>query len=387
MKLSGGGRVTRVLSILFLDPCKFGSMEEYAVCLSRELDRRGWQSVLVFSQPVREPVLSHFAGTNATLLSFHRGGKLGPYRSLFGIQRRFRADVVHLHFFNQFSILPIVFRLAGARIVVFTDHVRQPQPISFRTRVLCRLWDRIVFPLFGTRVLAISEHIKRTLVGCYQMRPERVQVIPNGVNLSRFVVPSEERLRSLRDELGIGPQARVVICASNLRPEKGIDDLLRAAKQVSTSAPEALFLIVGEGPEAEPLRKLATQLHIQANVRFLGLRSDVHDLMAMADVVAVPSVWQEPAGLVVIEGMAVGRPVVATRVGGIPEYLADGEAGLLVEPRAPGQLAEALLRVLSSPLEATKMGRAGRRRVEQFFTMERWVGETIACYERALGRR
>lgn len=382
---SGAAETSRVLSILFLDPCKFGSMEEYTVCLSRELERRGWRSGVVFSEPVRDPVLSHFAGTNARLFSFQRGRRLGPYRQLVGIQRQFRADVVHFHFFNQFSILPILLRLAGAKVVVFTDHVRQPQRIGFRTRMLCRLWDRVIFPLFGTKVLAISEHIKRTLVGCYQMRPERIQVIPNGVNLGRFVVPSAERLGSLRAELGIGPQIRVVVCASNLRPEKGIDDLLRAAKQVTTSAPEALFLVVGEGPEAEPLRKLANQLGIQANVQFLGLRSDVHDLMAMADVVATPSVWQEPAGLVVIEGMAVGRPVVATRVGGIPEYLADGQTGILVDPGQPDQLAQALLRVLSSPAEAEKMGRAGRKRAEELFTMERWVNDTIRLYERALG--
>jgi glycosyltransferase involved in cell wall biosynthesis len=106
--------------------------------------------------------------------------------------------------------------------------------------------------------------------------------------------------------------------------------------------------------------------------------------MAAADVVAVPSVWQEPAGLMVIEAMASGRPVIATRVGGIPEYLEHEVTGILVQPHAPEQLARAILRLLNSATEANAMGRAGRARVETHFSMERWIGDTVELYAKAI---
>jgi glycosyltransferase involved in cell wall biosynthesis len=225
------------------------------------------------------------------------------------------------------------------------------------------------------------------LVDCFQMLPERIRVVYNAVNPARFTPLETEQQSKLRNELGIPSGQPVVVCASNLRPEKGIDHLMQAASRVLAKRPDTYFVIVGGGPLAPQLQELAVKLGIAANVRFTGLRSDVHRYMAMANVVAVPSVWQEPAGFVVIEAIACGRPVVATRVGGIPEYMADGVTGIAVDPAAPEQLANALLRLLNSPEEAAAMGRAGRTRVEDRLSIDRWVRETISLYEEALRAR
>lgn len=221
-----------VISVLHLDPRKFGSMEEYTLFLARAMRDRGWHCVLVFSKAMKEPILSQFNGSGAILEVFRNETTAGAYTDIMRIQRTHGGDIIHFHFFNQFTVLPILGRLAGARSILFTDHIRRPQQLRSLTRIECRVWDRIVLPLVGARVLAVSEHIKRTLADCYEMKPQRIQVVPNGVNLARFAPPAFGEVSSLREELNISLETPIVLCASNLRPEKGVGDLLTAAKVV-----------------------------------------------------------------------------------------------------------------------------------------------------------
>jgi glycosyltransferase involved in cell wall biosynthesis len=369
-----------VLSILYLDPCKYGSMEEYTAFLSRALREHGWRSVLVFSRLPPDDVAPHLADSGATIEVFRSTSPFRLHADLMRILWKYRAEVVHFHFFNHFSLLPIMAWIAGARRVFFTDHVRQPQPIPWSTRFKCRWFDRIVLRLLDTRVMAVSQHIQRTLVDCYQMSEKRVQVLYNGINLTRFTSIDGNQAAQLRAELRVPPGGSLVVCVAALRPEKGVLYFLRAAQLILAAKPSTVLVVVGDGPQAEELREEARRLGIDGGVRFTGLRSDVARFLAAADVVAVPSVWQDPAPLVVVEGMALSRPVVATRVGGIPELLAEGETGLLVEASEPEQLAQALLQLLDSPQRAQAMGRAGRTRVEQRFAIERWIQDTLRHY-------
>jgi len=378
-----------VMSILQLEPLKYGSKEEYMVFLSRALQKRGWKSILVFERPVPESIRPYFDGTGAVLEFYQDGSRLRRYADIFRILVKYRPEAVHFHFFNHFTILPILAWLAGPKVVVFTDELRQPNRLSLVTRLECLFWDRVVLPLLGTKVLAVSDYIKRTLVTCYGMSPKRIRVVYNGVNVERFTPLHPDEQSQIRRELGIPSDRPFVVCASHLRPEKGIGDLLRAAEIVLGKRPEVFFGILGEGPSAEELRAKAKQLGIESCVRFFGQRSDVNRFMAVADIVAVPSAkqWQDPAPFTVIEGMAMGRPVVATRVGGIPEYLADGATGLLVEPNSPPELASALIRLLDSPAEAEAMGRAGRERAMTYFSVEKCVQETLEVFDEAMGRK
>jgi glycosyltransferase involved in cell wall biosynthesis len=370
--------------VLYVEPSKFGSMEEFAVCLSRALRDRGWESVLAFSKPVGQCMLPYFTDCGATLTSFRVRERFGYYPDIVKLLRSYKPDIVHFHFFNQFSMLPIVARGLGPKRLIFTDHVRQPVRVGALTRLECRVWDRIVLPLTSARVIAVSEHIKKTLTGFFEMRPSRILVHYNGVNIKRFNRGNAEDDLLLRREFNIPAEASVVLSASNLRPEKGLSDLLKAARLVISREPRTCFVIVGEGPVAGQLKWEAEELRITENVRFTGSRSDVQRLMALSSVVVVPSTWQEPAGLVEVEAMACGRPVVATRVGGIPEYVEDGVTGILVRPSSPSDLASAILQILAAPKSATEMGAAGRLRVESRFSLDRWVADTVDLYESSL---
>jgi glycosyltransferase involved in cell wall biosynthesis len=376
-----------IVSVFDMEPRKYGSVEQYAVALSAALTAAGWCSVMSFVSRPEGIVEAKLRESGTVIEQLQIVGNRRLHSQLFHLLRRYKPEVVHLHFCEQFSLLPMVTRLAGPKLSVFTDHYRQPQQLAASTRVQLWGWNRIVPPLFNPKLLAVSEHVKRTLVDFYYVDPSRVTVVENGVDPARFRTATDQDVARLRGELRLPPDAPVVVAVAMLIPQKGIQYLLEAAPQVLASQPDAWFVIVGEGAYLPELKRIAFDLGVEERVKFTGVRSDVPVFLALADVVAVPSVWHEPAGLIVLEAMASARPVVATASGGIPEYVVDGETGFLVELRNAQQLASALTSVLADPVRARAMGQAGRRRVEANFTTARWVDKTLAVYEEAADLR
>jgi glycosyltransferase involved in cell wall biosynthesis len=232
-------------------------------------------------------------------------------------------------------------------------------------------------------VIAISEAV----AGQFDGLDIPVTVIHNGVPLDRFAAgkPSE----GLRRDLGIERHAPVVIIVGRLTPWKGHRDLLAAFAQVRETRPEAVLLVVGavafwdEAYETE-LRLLAEREGIGESVYWLGNRDDVPELLRLADIFCLPSV-NEPFGRAIVEAMAVAKPVVACRAGGVPEVVAEGETGLLVKPEAPEELTEALEALLADPKYAKAMGDAGRERAARLFDANRVADEVQTLYAKLCG--
>ena len=371
-----------VLSFLDLKPCKYGSMEEYTIFLSRALRERGTRSVVAFASEPIEAVREALRAEGAVLEVVEPGPRAQVYKRLWQLMRRHAPQVVHFHFFEQFSVLPVLSRLAGPKLMVFTDHVRLPQQLPAPTKIQLKAWDAMLAPMTRVRLLTPSHHMKKVLVEHYHVSPGIVQVVHNGVNAQRF--RSDDSHEEARRKLGLAAGAPVVMAVAALIREKGLDTLLRAAAQVLRRFAEARFVLVGEGSSEAELRALAKELGIAEAVWFAGLRSDVETFMRATNVVAVPSVWQEPAGLATLEAMASARPVVASRIGGIPEHVQDGSTGILVTPGAVEEFAGAIIRLLEDPALARRMGEAGRERVEREFSMERWIEDTLGIYSGAL---
>ncbi|HEY3297446.1 MAG TPA: glycosyltransferase family 4 protein [Armatimonadota bacterium] len=371
-----------VLSLLDLNPRKYGSLEEYMVRVSDALRQRNCRSIIAFPEEVPANLREKFEGSGAELeLMPSEGWPL--YSGLLRLLRKHRPRIVHFHFYNQFSILPLLAATSHPKSILFTDHSRLPVDRP-STRAKCAAWDRIVLGSLGVQTLAVSAHVKRILIQNYGMSPAHVGVLFNGVNVSRFAAPTPESRAAFFSEFEIPQDKKVVVAAGYFIPEKGLGDLLKAAAKIRETRQDVIFILVGDGPLEHQLKDEAHSLKIDDIVRFTGLRFDVDRFMSASDVVVVPSTWQEPAGLVVVEAMATSRPVIASRVGGIPEYLSEGEAGLLVEPSNPSQIAAAILKILDNSAMAHGMGLAGRRRAEQFFSMEKWVADTMAVYEPSL---
>jgi glycosyltransferase involved in cell wall biosynthesis len=293
-----------------------------------------------------------------------------------------RIDIVHAYSFygNLFAVPPA--RMAGVPVVIASIRDRAPYltPMQKRAqRWACQFADCILVNAVAVKEWLISEGYDAS----------KIVVIPNGVDLRRF--DRVEGIESPFRALGVPDGAPVVLVVSRLNPLKGLEPFLEAASLVARDFPAARFVIVGDtNPNERPywstLTSLTGKLEMTDRVTFAGLRRDVPQLLAAATISVMPSL-NEALSNVVLESMAAGAPVVATRVGGTPEAIADGVNGLLVPPGDPRAMASAIAALLSDRGRARRLGAAARQSINERFSMERMVSATEQLYQALLDGR
>jgi glycosyltransferase involved in cell wall biosynthesis len=268
-------------------------------------------------------------------------------RDLRAFVRHRGIDVVHIHSPMPAAIArPALRSMRHRPAIVYTEH-NSWNCYSRPTR----LANAATYPLDDAH-FAVSAAAARSAVGPLR---RGVEVLTHGIDIEAVAGHRAER-DAKRRELGIGPDTIVVITVANLRHEKAYDVLLDAAAQAIGNRSDLLFLSVGQGPLAAEMEERRIRLGLGDRFRFLGFRRDVHDLLAAADVFCLAS-RNEGLPVALMEAYAAGLPVVATRVGGLPEVVEDGRSGLLVAPEDPGALAEAILAVAADEARRGKMGR------------------------------
>ena len=229
--------------------------------------------------------------------------------------------------------------------------------------------NRLLAPITDAFIAVAESH------GCYLAEhegcpAEKVRVIPNGVDAEKFHPRWPDR--TLRDELHVPEGVPVAGIVAALRPEKHHELFLRSAALVRQQVPEARFLIVGDGREREKLQGLAGQLSLADAVHFLGTRGDVAQVLSLIDVLLLTS-HMEANPVSILEAMASEKPVVATRVGSVPETVIDGETGFLVAPGDARGIADRVIELFRNPGRAARMGRAGREHVVARWSVQRMV--------------
>jgi glycogen(starch) synthase len=251
-----------------------------------------------------------------------------------------------------------------------------PSVVSLRVTVL----DGAAGPLLGDllrsadAVTGVSEaSLRAVLAACPEAEP-KARVILNALP------PVDVR--------GLVAQPTVLVAAGRLVEDKGFDVAIRALAEVRQVHPTAVLRLAGDGPARADLERLAAELGVADAVELLGWVTPerLPAVLAEAAVVLMPSRWEEAFGLVALQGMQVGRPVVASAVGGLPEVVEDGVTGHLVPPEDPGALADAVAGLLEDPERAERLGAAGRARAESDFGFDRYVDEHLALYEELIGR-
>jgi glycosyltransferase involved in cell wall biosynthesis len=235
---------------------------------------------------------------------------------------------------------------AGVRRVIVHDHSSGSRQVRHGLRGLAKCLATRVPWAAADAVVAVSEYVAARQRTAGRVPAERIQVVPNPVSVPDAVRPAAE----VRASLGLAPGRRLVAAAGRLTPEKGFADLIAAADALP---PDVDVLVFGDGPERAGLEAQRAALRTGARVRLAGQRPDAAEYVAAADVCVVPSRWEEAFCLAAAEPLARGRPLVATRVGAIPELVRDGVTGLLVPPADPPALAGALQRLLDAPDLAT----------------------------------
>ncbi len=224
------------------------------------------------------------------------------------------------------------------------------------------------------RLVAVSEEVERIIHGWCKTTRFPVTVVPNGILAEAFSQPAHRQ--RVRARLGYGPEHCVLGIVARLAAEKDHHTLLRAFKELYAARPEARLAVIGDGPLRSPLEREAAELGIAECVSFLGERHDVPELLSGLDVFVLSS-RTEGLPMTVLEAMAAGLPIVATRVGGVPAAVEDGVTGRLVEPASPPALAAALRQIIRHPEARRDMGRAGRGKLDREFS----VSQTAARYE------
>jgi glycosyltransferase involved in cell wall biosynthesis len=254
-------------------------------------------------------------------------------------------------------------RWARVPVVVSALHsTGWPDGVGRLNRMLTRITDAFV---------GVAETHGRFLVEHEGFPPEKVHVIPNGVDTERFS-PLIGQGDSLRSQLGLGPTTPVAGIVAALRPEKNHELFLASAKQVLRTIPEARFLIVGDGDLRGALEARAAELDVAHAVKFLGTRSDVPQVLGLLDVFLLTS-HNEANPVSILEAMSMARPVIATRVGSVEQSVHHGETGYVVDPGDAGAVARHCVELLSKPLVARAMGAAGRRQVVEHGSLDAMV--------------
>jgi glycosyltransferase involved in cell wall biosynthesis len=369
----------RVRLLKFVADFRIGGTERQFVTLSRRLDASLFD--LSFACLRRQgdflrqldPAL---ALSVYPIPSLHSARSAAMQVQLLRDLRRGRVEIVHTYGFYPNMFATLAARAAGAvAIASIRDQGDLWSAMQRRAeRWILRLADAVVVNAEAVRARLIGEG--------YDSR--RVFVIRNGVDTASFA--ARPVAGPLRRELGLPARTPIVAALCRLHEVKGIEHFLEAAVTLSRRFPDVRFVIAGDGYHRPSLERYSAQLGLGGRVIFTGFQQDVPAFLSQVQISVLPSL-SEALSNTLLESMAAGVPVVATNVGGNPEAVENGVTGTLVPSREPEALAAAVARLLEQPALAQAMGRAGRERAVEHFSLERLTHETESLYIRLLMKR
>jgi glycosyltransferase involved in cell wall biosynthesis len=289
--------------------------------------------------------------------------------------RREKVACLHAHCFDPTFIGLVAARLAGVKFVFTRHHSDHHIRIGKRWHTRIDAWCARL----ADHVIAVSEATRCIMIEVEGVPEHQITVVYNGMDL--LGEPAPESVARVRQELGLGREP-VCLMLARLHEEKGHRFLFEALPEILSRVGPLAVLLGGDGPHRGALEAEVRARGLQHCVRFLGRRDDVPELISLASLVVLPSL-AESFGFALLEAMSLGKPVVASMTGGIPEVVADGETGLLVPPADSQALAEAICRVLQDPEWAQSLGAAGRHRAAAF-GFEPMIRGYESIYERVI---
>jgi glycosyltransferase involved in cell wall biosynthesis len=366
--------------------------------LSAGLAERGYETTLVAGTLARgEESMAHIAeerGVHVIVLP-QLSREIAPVhdlraaRELSRLIRELRPQILHTHTAKAGAVGRLAARLArDARppIIVHTfhGHVLRGYFGPVRSR-LFRLLERRLARA-ATALVAVSPEVRDDLVALGVAPREKFRVIRLGIELDRRVTAGENGRAELRRMMGIPPERFVVGWVGRMTAVKRMDDVLLAFERLEAQGVDACLCLVGDGPDRSQAERKAHRLGIMRRCFFLGYQNDVAPFFAAFDAFLLPS-GNEGTPVTTIEALAGGRPVVATRVGGVPDVVRDGEDGFLVEPGAVDELADRLARLAADGELRRRMGEAGRVRVLERYSVQRLLGDMDSFYRELLAEK
>lgn len=375
--------VTRKKVMWLIKGLGIGGAERLLELALPYLDNSSFEYEVAYLLPHKNALVPAFeqAGVPVFCLNRTRAYDARVVPQLVRLFRERRVDLLHLHLPYTGILGRVASRLAPVRAVVYTEH-----NLWERYHWLTSAANRLTFG-YNDAVIAVSDEVKHSIQSQYKFNGKlegkpKLCTILNGVDTDQLLADSQDR-HSVKPEFGIPDHHQLVVHVANFTPKKRHEDLIRAARLVIDQEPQVTFLLVGQGPLEPDIRAQVKNLNLAGNVVFAGFRTDAPRLIGAADVFVLPSQF-EGLPIAMLEAMALGRPVIASRVGGVPEVISDGVDGLLIDPLSPGQLAEKILAVINCEDLREKLANNALLKVREHFGVKRMVSSTEALYRTVL---
>lgn len=322
---------------------------------------------LLLSKLREKNISTYFLSINSKLQFFR------IFKFYFVIKQQ-KPDILQSFLFFDNIVARILGKLAGVPIIISGQ-----RSVEVERSFLRNFLDRITIRL-ADAVVSNTEAGKDILVEREKVSPQKIKVIPNGITPNLYM-KRNIGLEKLKKD---GQDTKVIGFIGGLTRQKGVNYLLEAAKFIKTQGKNFSVVVIGDGPEKQNLENYTGKLDIKNIVRFWGYKEDAAKYIKLFDVLVLPSI-REGMPNVILEAMVCGVPVVATKVGGVPEIVEDGKSGFFVEPRNPKDLAEKILKILDmSEGERREMGEHGRKIVKEKFSIEKMVKEYENLYQELL---
>jgi glycosyltransferase involved in cell wall biosynthesis len=383
-------RVLRVIARL-----NMGGPALHVAYLTAGLAERGYETTLVAGSLARGEDSMAFVAEELgieveRLEELHR--EISPIRDTVAILRlarlirRVRPHILHTHTAKAGAVGRLAALLAGdARppIVVHTfhGHVLRGYFDPVRTAAF-RLLERWLAKR-TTALVAVSPQVRDDLIGLGVAPRERFVVVRLGIELEQRVAAEQDGRGESRRVLGIGADRFAVGWIGRMTGVKRTDDVLRAFRRLRDRGVDACLCMIGDGPDRPAVERRAHELGVMRDTLFLGYQEEVAPYYAAFDAMILPSI-NEGTPVSAIEALAAGRPVVATRVGGVPDVVREGEDGFLVDPGDVDALADRLARLAADPKLRERLGAAGRARVIPRYSVERLIDDVDRLYQSLL---
>lgn len=368
----------KVIWVVGFSPEKIGSYEEMMLAMAEAFKARGAEISFVFPdeplQKLKDSLLK--AGSKVFIMPTIGRFDLKAIFKLAGLIKKEKIDIVHSNFDRANLCSCFASYLARAPVYIWHQH----NFMGSKANVIRRLFLKLL-GIMADKVIVITDAMKKNLVSV-GLNERKIKIIYNGIKIEKFNFDSKSTADVLKKEFNIDLSFTVLTCIGDARPEKGHIFLLKAFSEINKKFPRSILLLIGakNGPCYEDLRSETERLKLGSRVIFTEMRSDVPQILSISDIVIVPPTM-EVSLYSIMEAMASFKPVIASRVGGIPEVVKDGEAGILIAPSDIEALSKAVEYLISNPLVRDRMGKAGRQAVAERFNIKRDIEQLLMLYE------